>query len=84
MLKFAAVIAVLIILFIVTIVAVIISGRILGQINKHDCTKDDYLSNAQTLGWWIVGLSSAFAALILVTIVGLGVLAFFVPTILAW
>lgn len=71
----------LILLFIVVLTVVIISGRILGQINKSasNCRTDENIENAKNLTGWIVALSSTTAALILLGLIALFVLMFVSP-----
>ena len=60
----------LIIAFIIFLVLVIISGRILNEINKSKChTSDANIQIAHKWAAWAVGISTAGLALVLIGII---------------
>jgi hypothetical protein len=60
----------LIISFIVFLVMVIISGRILNEINKSSCT-DPNIKTAHKWTAWAVGISSAAAGISLIAFIAI-------------
>lgn len=52
--------------FIIFLVIIIISGRILDDINKSSCGADPRIANAHKWAAWVVGLASAAAAITLI------------------
>ena len=57
--------------FIIFLVLVIVSGRILDGINKSSCTNDPHIQNSKKWSAWSVGLASTAAALTLIAFIAL-------------
>lgn len=56
----------LIIGFIIFLAIVIISGRILNEINLSGCKSDSHIKIAHTWTAWVVGISSTAAGILLI------------------
>ncbi|XWV25471.1 putative ORFan [Tupanvirus deep ocean] len=56
----------LIIGFVIFLVIVIISGRILNEINLSSCTSDSHIKIAHSWAAWVVGISSTVAGILLI------------------